>query len=139
MDCGSDRNHSRHDLFLIRGVRKDDRTGIIRVIGARSGRCGNKRFPAVGGICGRLFRGALHSVGRIPCSEIPAPDNKNRPLKGGVNMSEGVKTALQTAMTGVKNDVLGIIEVAVPAGLAITAVTMSIKMGVSFFKSIASA
>lgn len=54
-------------------------------------------------------------------------------------MSEGVKTALQTAMTGVKNDVLGIIEVAVPAGLAITAVTMSIRMGIQFFKSVASA
>lgn len=78
-------------------------------------------------------------MGRVPCSQISAPDNKNRSLKGGVSMSEGVKTALQTAMTGVKNDVLGIIEVAVPAGLAITAVTMSIRMGIQFFKSVASA
>lgn len=54
-------------------------------------------------------------------------------------MSESVKTALQTAMTGVKSDVLGIIEIAVPAALAIVAVVMSIKMGVRFFKSIASA
>lgn len=59
--------------------------------------------------------------------------------EGGVNMSEGVKTALQTAMTGVKTDVLGIVEIAVPAALAIVAVVMSIKMGVRFFKSIASA
>lgn len=51
-------------------------------------------------------------------------------------MSEAVKTALTTAMTGVKTDVLSIIEVAVPAGLAIVSVTLAIKIGVSFFKSI---
>lgn len=51
-------------------------------------------------------------------------------------MSETLKTALSTAMTGVKNDVLEIIEVAVPAGLAIVAVTLAIRVGISFFKSI---
>lgn len=54
-------------------------------------------------------------------------------------MSESVKTALTTAMSGVKTDVLGIIEVAVPAALAIVGVVMAVKLGVRFFKSIASA
>ncbi len=54
-------------------------------------------------------------------------------------MSESVKTALTTAFTGVKTDVLSIIEVAVPAALAIVAVTMAIKIGVGFFRSIARA
>ncbi len=54
-------------------------------------------------------------------------------------MSTEVQTAIQTAFTQVKTDVMSLIGIAVPAGLAITAVTMSIKMGVSFFKSIASA
>ena len=54
-------------------------------------------------------------------------------------MSETVKTALTTAMTGVKNDVLSIIEVAVPAALAIVGVVMAIRIGINFFKSIASA
>lgn len=54
-------------------------------------------------------------------------------------MSEAVKTALSTAMTGVKTDVLGIIEVAVPCALAIVGVVMAIKIGISFFKSIANA
>jgi len=54
-------------------------------------------------------------------------------------MSDSVKTALTTAFTGVKTDVLGIIEVAVPAGLAIVAVVMAIKIGVKFFKNIAHA
>ena len=54
-------------------------------------------------------------------------------------MSEGVKTALTTAFTGVKTDVLSIVEIAVPAALAIVAVTMAIKIGVGFFRSIAKA
>ncbi|MGN0132907.1 MAG: hypothetical protein ACI4AA_10735 [Lachnospiraceae bacterium] len=54
-------------------------------------------------------------------------------------MSESVKTALTTAMTGVKTDVLSIIEVAVPAALAIVGVVMAIRLGVRFFKSIATA
>ena len=54
-------------------------------------------------------------------------------------MSESVKTALTTAFTGVKTDVLAIIEVAVPAALAIVAVIMAIKIGVGFFRSIARA
>lgn len=53
-------------------------------------------------------------------------------------MSETVKTSLTTAMTGVKTDVLAVIEIAVPAALAIVAVAMAIKIGVRFFKSIAS-
>lgn len=60
-------------------------------------------------------------------------------MKGGEKMSESIKTALTTAMTGVKTDVLAIIEVAVPCGLAITGVTMAIRMGVQFFRSVASA
>lgn len=64
---------------------------------------------------------------------------KNNIRKVVFQMSTEVQTAIQTAFTQVKTDVMSLIGIAVPAGLAITAVTMSIKMGVSFFKSIASA
>lgn len=54
-------------------------------------------------------------------------------------MSETIKSALTTAMTSVKTDVLDILEVAVPAALAVVGVVMAIKIGVKFFKSLASA
>ena len=54
-------------------------------------------------------------------------------------MSESVKTALTTSMTTVKTDVLSIIEVAVPAALAIVGVVLAIKIGIRFFKSISAA
>ena len=54
-------------------------------------------------------------------------------------MSEKIKNALTTAMTSVKTDVLDILEVAVPAALAVVGVVMAIKIGVKFFKSLASA
>lgn len=54
-------------------------------------------------------------------------------------MSETLKTALSTGFTQVKTDTLEILGVALPAGLAIVAVVMSVRIGISFFKSIAQA
>lgn len=54
-------------------------------------------------------------------------------------MSESLKLALTTAMTTVKSDVLEIMEVAVPAALAVVGVVMAVKIGVNFFKSLATA
>ncbi len=54
-------------------------------------------------------------------------------------MSETLRTAMTTAFTGVKNDVLANLEVAVPAALGIVAVVMAVKIGIKFFKSIANA
>ena len=52
-------------------------------------------------------------------------------------MSENLSNALTVAFNGVKTDVLSTLEVALPAGLGIAAVILSIRIGISFFKSIA--
>ena len=50
-----------------------------------------------------------------------------------------LKTSLTTAFTQVKTDTLDIMGVALPAGLAIVSVVMAVRIGISFFKSIAQA
>ncbi|MEG1847854.1 MAG: hypothetical protein RR238_05220 [Lachnospiraceae bacterium] len=47
--------------------------------------------------------------------------------------------ALTTAFVGIKTDVLSILVVALPAALGIVATIMAIKIGINFFKNIASA
>lgn len=51
---------------------------------------------------------------------------------------ETLKTALTTAFTQVKTDTLDILGVALPAALGIVAVIMAVKIGIRFFKSVAS-
>ena len=51
---------------------------------------------------------------------------------------EALKTALTTAFTQVKSDTLDILGVALPAALGIVAVIMAVKIGIKFFKSVAS-
>lgn len=53
-------------------------------------------------------------------------------------MSEAMKTAFGTAVDGIKSDVMGMMALALPAGLGIAGVTIAAKLGISFFKSIAS-
>ena len=60
-------------------------------------------------------------------------------VPGGGAMSSTLQTAMTTAFTGVRNDVLANLEVAVPAALGIVAVVMAVKIGIKFFKSIANA
>lgn len=50
------------------------------------------------------------------------------------NLDEGTKTALTTAFEGVKQDVLDIIAVALPAALVIMGLGIAIKLGIKFFK-----
>ena len=50
---------------------------------------------------------------------------------------EALKTSLSTAFSSVKTDALDIIGVALPAGLGILSVVMAIKIGIKFFKSVA--
>ncbi len=54
------------------------------------------------------------------------------------SMSDTVTTALNTAFTGVKTDYLTIIEKALPAAIAILSISLAIKLGIKFFKNIAS-
>lgn len=52
-------------------------------------------------------------------------------------MDEAIKTALTTAFTGVKTDIIGVITTALPIGLGIFGAFFGIKKGVGFFRSIA--
>lgn len=49
-------------------------------------------------------------------------------------MDEALKTAMTTAFTGVKSDVLDIIGAALPIALAIVGVGLAITLGIKFFK-----
>lgn len=51
-------------------------------------------------------------------------------------MSEALLTSMETAFTAVKSDVTTIIGKALPAGLAILSITLAIKIGMRFFKSV---
>lgn len=60
--------------------------------------------------------------------------------KGGKSMlTESMKTAFSTAVDSIKDDVTGMITVALPAGLAIMGVNLAVRLGIGFFRSIASA
>lgn len=51
---------------------------------------------------------------------------------------EATTTAMTTAMTGVKTDIMGMVLVALPIGLAVIASFMGIKKGIGFFKTLVS-
>lgn len=53
---------------------------------------------------------------------------------GSGAMSDGMKTAIDTAFTGVKTDVLDVIGSALPIALAIVGVGIAITLGIKFFK-----
>ena len=52
-------------------------------------------------------------------------------------MTEALKTAFTTATTQMQTDVVGMLDVALPAGLAIFGIGFAIRKGLGFFKSIA--
>lgn len=53
-------------------------------------------------------------------------------------MTEAMKTAFSTAVETIKSDVLAMMTVALPAGLSIMGVMLALRLGVNFFRSIAS-
>ena len=53
-------------------------------------------------------------------------------------MSESMQTALSTAFTGIKTDVLDAMGTALPIALAVVAAGLGIMLAVKFFKRIAS-
>lgn len=53
-------------------------------------------------------------------------------------MTEAMKTAFSTAVDGIKSDVLSMMSTALPAGLSIMGVMLALRLGVNFFRSIAS-
>lgn len=53
-------------------------------------------------------------------------------------MGEAMITAIETAMTAVKTDVLSIMGKALPVALGIMGVGLAVTLGVKFFKKISS-
>lgn len=52
-------------------------------------------------------------------------------------LTESMKTAFSNAVDSIKDDVTGMITVALPAGLAIMGIRLAVRLGVSFFRTIA--
>lgn len=52
-------------------------------------------------------------------------------------MSETLTTAFSTALTGIQTDVTALFTTALPVALGIMAIPLSLRLGISFFKSIA--
>ena len=53
-------------------------------------------------------------------------------------LTESMKTAFGSAIDSIKEDVTGMIVLALPAGLSIMGIRLAVKLGISFFRSIAS-
>ena len=53
-------------------------------------------------------------------------------------LTEGMKTAFNNAIEGIQEDVISMITVALPAGLAIMGIRLAISIGVGFFRTVAS-
>lgn len=54
-------------------------------------------------------------------------------LAVGGNLSETMTTAMTSAFTGVKTDVLGVIESSLPIALGIMGTILAIRLGIKFF------
>lgn len=52
-------------------------------------------------------------------------------------MTDGMKTALETAFNSIKADVFDVMGTALPIGLGIAGVFIAIRLGIGFFRSIA--
>lgn len=53
-------------------------------------------------------------------------------------LTESMKTAFTNAVEGIQTDVTSMITVALPAGLAIMGIRLAVRLGVGFFKTVAS-
>lgn len=51
-------------------------------------------------------------------------------------MDEALKTAMTTAFTGIKTDVLDVIGTALPTALAIVGISLVVTLGIKFFKKV---
>ena len=52
-------------------------------------------------------------------------------------LTEAMKTAFSNAVDSIKDDVTGMIVVALPAGLAIMGIRLAVRLCVGFFRTIA--
>lgn len=52
-------------------------------------------------------------------------------------MTTELTTAFSTAITTIKGDVVDLLTTALPAALAIAGITIALRIGISFFRSIA--
>lgn len=52
-------------------------------------------------------------------------------------MTEELTTVFTTALTQVQTDVVSMVKVAFPVGLAIMGLFLAIRLGIGFFKSVA--
>ena len=58
---------------------------------------------------------------------------------GGTGLlTESMKTAFSNAVEGIQGDVTSMITVALPAGLAIMGIRLAVRLGVGFFRTVAS-
>lgn len=53
-------------------------------------------------------------------------------------LTEGMKTAFSNAVESIQSDVVSMITVALPAGLAIMGIRLAVRLGVGFFRTVAS-
>ena len=53
-------------------------------------------------------------------------------------LTESMKDAFSKAVDSIKDDVVGMIVVALPAGLAIMGIRLAVRLGVGFVRTIAS-
>lgn len=91
----------------------------------------------------QAFTGETHLPPPLHGGDNPhGESHKNKKLyrataERGTDMTEALKTAFTTATTQMQTDVIGMLEVALPAGLAIFGIGFAIRKGLGFFKSIA--
>lgn len=59
-------------------------------------------------------------------------------MSGTGLLTESMKTAFSSAVEGIQSDVTSMITVALPAGLAIMGIRLAVRLGVGFFRTVAS-
>lgn len=59
-------------------------------------------------------------------------------MSGTGLLTEGMKTSFSNAVEGIQSDVVSMITVALPAGLAIMGIRLAVRLGVGFFRTVAS-
>ena len=59
-------------------------------------------------------------------------------MSGTGLLTESMKTAFNNAVEGIQTDVVSMITVALPAGLAIMGIRLAVRLGVGFFRTVAS-
>lgn len=70
---------------------------------------------------------------------MPDAVRKGERVMGGTGLlTEGMKTAFSNAIDGIQSDVISMITVALPAGLAIMGIRLAVSIGVGFFRTVAS-